>query len=621
MNKNYLEVQDIYFDAVNENKSYKSSHVRLLNGVSVKFESGKLIAVMGSNGAGKSTLVNLIIGRVEDGSKSAGKVIYNDSEEREAGKWSKSVAFLEQKEVYIKSLSVEVYLKYEIKFYRKDLGVDEQEKLLEDVMKKAAIIHKRHEVIGELSGGETKKVMIADVLLQDSEIFFMDEPTSWLDSWNAEEFIRNMKELAKEKNKMIIVIINQPGQGLFELFDDLVFLRPGGNLFYSGPVSDIDSFLESKSLIKPEGMPTVNYLFSLETYTRDSSIPVEGVTISNTSTATTYTGLNQIFTGAAFSISDVFSILRRRLEYAYSEGELNAFFLIKLLCCIGASYLFDMLISKGLKEVQTSSSSGGENLHTLSNLKSFRVFLLQVIHLNSTVPLFNVVSKFASLTFYNKHEITTNEIFLGKFSASAIFVSSLIFDTSFRLLASVCLYSVILVKQKEYFIDSFWLIFMILSSLMFSILILTVVSAIRSRYLYLLYISISYVMFFLQPEGKVLDYFVNKEDYETPYDRIKCYIWLSTYIFNPTNWLKLAWMQKYFGSDMIDKAIEELKNQGINAVKSDKKIDFFKDFIGYSCGNAGAFGIYFVLSLVFFITVYLLFLKMVSPTIRLKLQK
>ncbi|KAF9749474.1 ABC transporter-like protein, partial [Nosema granulosis] len=333
MSKKVLEVKDVFFDAVNVNKSYRSSHVRLLNGVSVKFESGRVTAIMGSNGSGKSTLVNLIIGRMLRGSKTSGKIIYCGEENRNPEIWAEKTAFLEQKEVYIKSLSVEEYLKYEIKFYRKDLNSNEQEKLLFDVMNKAEIIHKRYETIEDLSGGEIKKAMIADVLLQNAEVIFMDEPTSWLDSWNASVFIKTMKEVAESKNLIIAIIINQPGQELFEQFDDLIFIKPGGNLFYSGPISEVDEFLTKKSLIKPEGMPTVNYLLSLRSSNTDSTIPVEGHTIPNysiTSSEVTYSGLNQIFTGKSFSFTDLFTILKRRFSYGIAENDFGLMFFGKL---------------------------------------------------------------------------------------------------------------------------------------------------------------------------------------------------------------------------------------------------------------------------------------------------
>lgn len=77
--------------------------------------------------------------------------------------------------------------------------------------------------------------------MTEPKILFCDEPTTGLDSYNAERVVELLRILAND-GKMVICTIHQPTSGIFEKFDNVTLLVPGGQLGYHGPVSEINDY-------------------------------------------------------------------------------------------------------------------------------------------------------------------------------------------------------------------------------------------------------------------------------------------------------------------------------------------------------------------------------------------
>mmetsp|Transcript_25410 Transcript_25410/g.21285 ORF Transcript_25410/g.21285 Transcript_25410/m.21285 type:complete len:92 (+) Transcript_25410:302-577(+) len=64
--------------------------------------------------------------------------------------------------------------------------------------------------IKNLSGGEQKRLSIAEELLNEKEVLFLDEPTTGLDSYMADQVVELIHEIASNSHKTIIYTIHQP---------------------------------------------------------------------------------------------------------------------------------------------------------------------------------------------------------------------------------------------------------------------------------------------------------------------------------------------------------------------------------------------------------------------------
>lgn len=595
MVKKVFEAKDLYYDAVNENKSSNKTHIRLIDDVSVRLESGRLTAIMGHNGAGKSTLMDLLIGRVENKSKTSGSLSYCGEEILNPHFWVPKTAFLQQKEEYIKSLTVEEYLRYEVSFYREELSPEEQDKLLINIMTESGIIHKRYEVIEKLSGGETKKTMISSTSLQNAEILFMDEPTSWLDSYNAHCFIKTMKEMAIKRNIIIVIIINQPSQDIFEMFDDLIFLKTGGTVFYSGPIAQLDDFLASKSLIKPDDLQTVNYLFSLENQGGISS-----EVNHYRSPVRTYPELNEDYYGSGFSKNSISTLIKRRLTYGKAEGDYRVLFILRIIFLVLVSYGFVLDIENS-SNYQMSDSTNSYDVERVFSL--FEYF--------SNAVQFITITFLFSPSFYGKNEVLTCEIFLGKYSTYSLFLSAFLYDFTFKLASLFILTYFSLLYDGKYVLTSLWPFIYLAFSLFFISLANLVVSSIKSRVYWLLFSFIFCLFIGNSPEE------IRCNEISVSPLFILAYF---GFLVNPANFIILIWYKLMSKDSVIAGSSELLKHPTIRFI-ANKEYEFTERIFGFSCSVFVLFIFFLVSSVASCALFTYIFFKKVSPSIRVKLKK
>lgn len=91
-----------------------------------------------------------------------------------------------------------------------------------------------------LSGGEKKRLSIACEMISSPPIILLDEPTSGLDSYQAAQVVKFLRKLA-DTGKTIIAVIHQPSQQVFSMFDDLLLVSEGRQMYF-GEVSEVRSY-------------------------------------------------------------------------------------------------------------------------------------------------------------------------------------------------------------------------------------------------------------------------------------------------------------------------------------------------------------------------------------------
>ncbi|WUR04239.1 ABC transporter [Vairimorpha necatrix] len=265
-NKKILKYENLIYEVKNKDKKINSKYVTIINGLSATIESGKVTAVMGASGCGKTHLFELLIGNLSTNCKTSGKITYN-GQERDWKKWTKQIAFLPQDDIYYPDLTTYESIIYNLSFNSNNYK--ENIKIANDAINCACIFYKKDAPIRTLSGGERKRAMMAITMANNPEILILDEPTAGLDSYSALKIVESLKKYAVDTNNIVIMTVHQPGDGMFNLFDDLIFLTRGG-LFYAGPVNEINSFLESTNICPPTNMSHSEALFMLHSDPKES---------------------------------------------------------------------------------------------------------------------------------------------------------------------------------------------------------------------------------------------------------------------------------------------------------------------------------------------------------------
>lgn len=205
--------------------------------------TGSLTAVIGPSGCGKTTLMAAIAKRIR-GSDVQGQVYLNDVEVSAHEIRSRS-AFIPQADVLIESLTLLEHLRFiaKLKFGRRCRAAED--KIL-DIFVLLGLFSVSSSRIGNLSGGQRRKLMLAGELLHDPRILICDEATSGLDSFSALSVVKTLRLLSGVTNqdqhnsngdanhiipRIVMCSIHQPSSELFHLFTHVVILQSGTVVF------------------------------------------------------------------------------------------------------------------------------------------------------------------------------------------------------------------------------------------------------------------------------------------------------------------------------------------------------------------------------------------------------
>ena len=190
------------------NLGVKKGEDTLLSDVSFQLHCGELTAVIGVNGAGKTTLVKSILGEI----RHEGDVSF---ESHHGEKISRvTIGYVPQHLHFDRSapVSVEDFLMMgrtnaPVFLKRKKSLVEEIDKSLEEV----GCLELKKRRLGELSGGELQRVMLANALYPLPELLILDEPVSGVDAKGSEIFYKAILNLKKNYHMAIAMVTHDLG--------------------------------------------------------------------------------------------------------------------------------------------------------------------------------------------------------------------------------------------------------------------------------------------------------------------------------------------------------------------------------------------------------------------------
>ena len=183
--------------------TYRNGHTALWN-ASFDIPRGTVTALVGVNGAGKSTLFKAIMGFVP---AAAGEIRILGQSVRAALK-SNLVAYVPQAEEVdwdfpVLVEDVVMMGRYgHMGFLRHPRAADHA--AVDEALTRVGMQEFRHRQIGELSGGQRKRVFLARALAQDGQVILLDEPFTGVDVTTEEQIIALLRELRDEGRVMLV---------------------------------------------------------------------------------------------------------------------------------------------------------------------------------------------------------------------------------------------------------------------------------------------------------------------------------------------------------------------------------------------------------------------------------
>ncbi|KAJ0709582.1 putative ABC-type xenobiotic transporter [Helianthus annuus] len=215
------------------------TRLQLLRDVTGAFRPGVLTALMGVSGAGKTTLMDVLAGRKTGGYIEGDIRISGFPKKQET--FARISGYCEQTDIHSPTITVHESLIYSA-FLRLSKEVSKEDKMLfvSEVMELVELDNIKDAIVGlpgvtGLSTEQRKRLTIAVELVANPSIIFMDEPTSGLDARAAAIVMRAVRNTV-DTGRTVVCTIHQPSIDIFESFDELLLLKRGGQVIYSGPL-------------------------------------------------------------------------------------------------------------------------------------------------------------------------------------------------------------------------------------------------------------------------------------------------------------------------------------------------------------------------------------------------
>ena len=177
----------------------------ILKGVSLKFEAGEAVAIVGASGSGKSTLLGLMAGL---DISSSGEIILDGhelsslNEEERAVLRGQLVGFVFQSFQLLPSLTAleNVMLPIELK------GDAAAREKAVDLLDRVGLTERWHHYPNQLSGGEQQRIAIARAFATEARILFADEPTGNLDTATGAKIVDLLFDLNKAFSTTLVLV-------------------------------------------------------------------------------------------------------------------------------------------------------------------------------------------------------------------------------------------------------------------------------------------------------------------------------------------------------------------------------------------------------------------------------
>ncbi len=201
----------------NINKAF--GKLKVLQNISVNFEMGQTIAILGPNGSGKTTLIKSLLGMVIPDS---GQILFNGKNIKNEFAYRNQIGYMPQIGNYPPNLKIcqMIEMMKDIRKGKKE-GIILDEEIIE-LFKLKEIYQKP---LGTLSGGTKQKVSAALAFLFDPKVLILDEPTAGLDPL-ASEILKNKISEEKRKGKLILMSSHIMAD-LEELSSHIVYMQEG----------------------------------------------------------------------------------------------------------------------------------------------------------------------------------------------------------------------------------------------------------------------------------------------------------------------------------------------------------------------------------------------------------
>ncbi|EGC34351.1 hypothetical protein DICPUDRAFT_153464 [Dictyostelium purpureum] len=234
------------FNPKNWNKS-NSSTFDILHDVTGFCKDGEMLLVLGRPGSGCSTLLRVLCNMRSSYVKVDGQVNYGGIPASEWGRYKGEAIYIPEEDSHYPTLTVRETLNFALKCKTPSNRLPEEKKrtfrgkIFNLLLSMFGIIHQADTIVGNefvrgLSGGERKRITIAESMVAASSINCYDCSTRGLDAASAFDYAKSIRIMSDSLHKTTLASFYQASDSIYNLFDKVLILEKG-RCIYFGPTN------------------------------------------------------------------------------------------------------------------------------------------------------------------------------------------------------------------------------------------------------------------------------------------------------------------------------------------------------------------------------------------------
>ncbi|RAK94698.1 ABC drug exporter AtrF [Aspergillus costaricaensis CBS 115574] len=229
---------------------------------------GEMMLVLGRPGAGCSTFLKTIANDREAFAGVEGEISYGGMSAEEQHKHFRGeVNYNQEDDQHFPNLTVWQTLKFSLINKTKKHDRESIPIIIDALLKMFGISHTKNTVVGNeyvrgVSGGERKRVSIAETLATKSSVVCWDNSTRGLDASTALDYAKSLRIMTDISKRTTFVTLYQAGESIYELMDKVLVIDQG-RMLYQGPANEARQYFVNLGFHCPEQSTTADFLTSL----------------------------------------------------------------------------------------------------------------------------------------------------------------------------------------------------------------------------------------------------------------------------------------------------------------------------------------------------------------------
>jgi len=232
---------------------------------------GEMLLVLGRPGAGCTTLLKMLANRRLGYAEVDGDVKFGTLDHKQAKQYRGQIVMNTEDELFFPTLTVgqtiDFATRMKVPFHLpsdKESPVDFQRETRDFLLRSMGISHTSDTKVGNefvrgVSGGERKRVSIIETLATRGSVFCWDNSTRGLDASTALEYTKAVRALTDIFGISSILTLYQAGNGIYNLFDKVLVLDEGKQIYY-GPMKEARPFMEELGFVCSDGANVADFL-------------------------------------------------------------------------------------------------------------------------------------------------------------------------------------------------------------------------------------------------------------------------------------------------------------------------------------------------------------------------